>query len=190
MISARMAQKWLQNITKLELEEKLLNGGAIAAVIGIPLPWISGEWLGGSSVSYSGLQFYTSMIGVAVLLFQVFVICLTLVPLFGGPHILRGTTKEFFRLVLCCSSALLILAALSVLTSVTFEFSRMGLRYGIYISLIGSILSAIYASLRYHEALSNPDFRDSLDQQTETKGVSAPPSRPQDPSLPEEHRLR
>ena len=65
----------------LELEEKILNAGAVVAIVGVFLPWIGGEQLGGSTVSYSGFGFYTTIIGVSVFALQLFVLLITLIPL-------------------------------------------------------------------------------------------------------------
>lgn len=65
-----MASRIAKAFTALELEERILHAGSIIAIIGVFLPWVSGEWLGGDAVTYTGLQFYTSFLGIAILLLR------------------------------------------------------------------------------------------------------------------------
>ena len=68
------------NILKLELEEQILNGGALIGLIGVFLPWLSGEWLGGDAITYSGFGFYTSFLGFAVFFLLLFILGITVIP--------------------------------------------------------------------------------------------------------------
>ena len=38
----------------------------LLAAFGVFLPWMSGDWLGGDSVTYSGFGFYTSYLGLTL----------------------------------------------------------------------------------------------------------------------------
>jgi hypothetical protein len=42
-----MHSRMLRNLQSLELEERILNAGAVVAAVSVFLPWMSGEWLGG-----------------------------------------------------------------------------------------------------------------------------------------------
>src|SRR3989344_6175126 len=61
---SRMQRMW----TSLDLEERIINGAALFALISVFFPWMSGEWLGGDVVTYSGFSSYTSIIGMAIFL--------------------------------------------------------------------------------------------------------------------------
>ncbi|TSC60646.1 MAG: hypothetical protein Greene041662_197 [Candidatus Peregrinibacteria bacterium Greene0416_62] len=156
-----MSSPFFRKLTTLDLEEQILNGSAIVSLIGVLLPWMGGEWLGGDNVTYTGLGFYTSFIGLAV-----------------------------------CLSSILILTALSVLTKVTFEFSRMEIRFGIYVTLIGSLVSTLYAYLRFQEQrkssvqelFHHPEDIEQVPERNESAPVPPPPPPPRAPE-PEEHRL-
>ncbi len=146
-----MSAKFVRKISRLSLEEKILNGGALIVVIGTFFPWISGEWLGGEIASFSGLGFYTAFLGAAVLALNIAILVITLVPLTGGPTLFKSSKRNVVRLSISSVSTILLLGVLSVLTQFTFEFSRMEIRFGIYMTLIGSIVTTLYCFLRLQE---------------------------------------
>lgn len=190
-----MASTFLRKLTSLELEEQILNGSAIVSVIGTLLPWMGGEWLGGDNVTYTGLGFYTSFIGLGVLLLQTFVLLITIIPLTGGPVLIKRRHREAIRLAATGLSSILIFAALSVLAKVTLEFSRMGIRFGIYVTLIGSLVATLYAYLRFQEQrkssvqelFHHPEDAE-VPERIETAAPPPPPPPPPPPAA-EEHRL-
>ncbi|MBU0458051.1 hypothetical protein KJ652_03830 [Patescibacteria group bacterium] len=188
-----MALSALRRLRYLDLEERILNGAAFLAVISVFMPWTSGYMLGSDSVSYSGLGFYTSFLGISVLLLNIFVLLITLVPLFGGTNLIKKRNKDSVRLFCSIQSTVLVLAALSVLMRVSFNFSRMEIRFGINMALISCIVVAFYSYLRiqeqkktnveeiFHQA-SRPDrITNKIDHQPPV-AVPAPPE-------PEEHRI-
>jgi hypothetical protein len=146
-----MANSLIRKISSLELEEQILNAGALIALIGVFFPWVGGEWLGGEAVTYAGFSFYTGFMGIAVFLLELFVLLITVIPLTGGPVLVRKGSKDTVRFLVTAQATILILASLSVLTKTTLEFARMELRFGIYISLIGSLVALLYSFLRYQE---------------------------------------
>lgn len=194
-----MPSKLSRTFAALELEERLLNAGALIAALSVFLPWISGDWLGGDKVSYSGLGFYSSFLGLVVLLLHTFLLLMTLVPLLGGPMIVKKRFREPVRLFLSAQALILLLAALSVLMRVTFEFSRMEMRFGIYICLAGCILAFAEALQRYaihrrtvsQEMFRHPDDRSAPSVRDESLIPPPPPPPPPPPApAPEDHRLR
>ena len=146
-----MLSRLRRALALLELEERILNGASFVALVGVFLPWLSGEWLGGDPVTYSGVQFYTGLLGLAVLMLHALILSATLVPVAGGPQIFRKRYKEYIRLLTSSQATILAIAALTVLMKITFEFSRMEVRFGIYITLIGSIIATIYSFLKVQE---------------------------------------
>lgn len=146
-----MEMTFLRKIAGMELAERLLNGGALVGMLGVFLPWISGEWLGGEPLQYAGFQSYTAMHGIGIIALNTFILAITLIPLTGGPHIVTKQKKNIIRLLASSQAAILTLLALSVLTSITFEFSRMGIRFGIYVSLLGNLLTAFEAFCKWKE---------------------------------------
>ncbi len=192
----RMQNRILRSLQSLDLEERILNAGAIIAAISVFLPWISGEWLGGDTVTYNGFGFYTSFLGLGIFLFNVGLLLVTLVPLLGGPVILKKRYREVLRLIVSAQASVLILACLSVLTKVTFEFSRMEVRFGIYFCLVGNLVALFETVLRYleqrkavgQELFHHPEDRAPADRK-ETMAPPPPPPPPPPAPAPEDHPL-
>ncbi|MFH0770652.1 MAG: hypothetical protein V1926_04725 [Candidatus Peregrinibacteria bacterium] len=193
-----MSPNFLQKMRMLQVEEQILNVSAVVAIIGVLLPWTGGQMLGSDSTTYSGLGFYTSFIGLAVLLLHLTIVLITLIPLTGGPVLIRKQYREVAKLFLSLIATILVLAALSVLTKVTFEFSRMEVRFGIYVALIGSIVVLLYAFLRVQEQrksqvkelFHHPEDTGSIPVSRKDPELPLkPPPPPPAPPAPEDHRL-
>jgi hypothetical protein len=101
-----MYARIIRAVSHLELEEQILNGGVVLALVGVFLPWINGEWLGGDSVTYSGFGFYTSFLGLTIFFLHLFLLLITVVPLTGGPVLIRKRYREFVRLCVAAQSAI------------------------------------------------------------------------------------
>ncbi|MBI1813191.1 hypothetical protein HY285_03945 [Candidatus Peregrinibacteria bacterium] len=182
-------------ITNLELEEKILNGGLLVAILGLFFPWLSGQWLGDESVTYTGFGFYTSFLGTAVFLLLLSTVLITGLPLCGGPSLVKKRRREIVRLCLTSQATVLTFAMLSVLTKITFEFSHMQVRFGISITIIGCLIALLYAFLRLQEqrrSQSHELFHHPENSHTpEKRESSLPPPPPPPPPAPEpeNHRL-
>lgn len=187
--------RFVRSVKSLELEEQILNGGALLGIIGVFLPWLSGEWLGGDPVLYTGLGFFTSFLGLSVLALHAFVLLITVVPLAGGPVLLKRRHREYVRTFAAAQASILTVAALSVLTNITLEFGRMELRFGLYLTLIGGLVALFYAVLRlqdYRRSLAHEVFHHPHDEAVEERRESAKPPPlppPPPPPEPEEHPL-
>lgn len=192
-----MPSKFLRSILALELEERILNAAAVIAAASVFLPWMSGEWLGGDAVTYTGFGFYTSFLGLTVFLLNLALVLMTLVPLLGGPVLVRKRYREVLRLVISAQASVLVLAALSVLTKVTFEFSRMEVRFGIYFCLVGNLVALFETVLRFleqrrssaQELFHHPEDAESPVDRKESLTPVPPPPPPPPPPAPEEHPL-
>ena len=191
-----MPSRILRSLQSLELEERILNAGAIVAAASVFLPWFSGEWLGGENRLHTGFGFYTSFLGLAIFLLDAFLIALTLVPLVGGPMLVRRRHRELLRLLLSTAASILILAALSVLMKATFDFQRMEVRFGIYFCLVGNLVALFEAVLRFleqrrsttQELFHHPEDGAPVDQK-ETLAPLPPPPPPPPAPAPEDHPL-
>ena len=176
----------------MELEEKILNGAVILGLVCLFFPWFSGEWLGGDTISYSAFGFYISFLGIAVAGMLLFTLLILLVPLLGGPVLIRRRNRDLVRLILTALSSILTLSALSVLTKVTFEFSRMEIRYGIYGTMVGCIVATLYAFLSWQEFRKSQVqelFHHPEDHAAPEEDHRPPPPPPPPAPEPEEHRL-
>ncbi len=192
-----MSMRIVKSLVKLDLEEQFLNGGALLALVSIFMPWISGEWLGGDTITYSGLGFYTSFLGFVIFFLLLFILLITLLPLAGGPVLVKKRHREFIRFIVTLQATVLVLASLSVLTKVTFEFSRTEVRFGIYLCLIGNLVALLYAFMGFQEyrksqvqeLFHHPEDQVPPSERKENVVPPPPPPPPPPPSAPEEHRL-
>lgn len=192
-----MVSKLQRAWTALDLEERILNGAAIISLASVTFPWLSGEWLGGDAVTYTGFGFYTSFIGFIAFFLLAFIILITVIPLLGGPPLVRRRYRNIVRLCAASQVTILLLAALSVLMKVTYEYSRIEIRFGIYSAMIGSIIVSIYAFLRWQEErktggpelFHHPEGH-SIQGELREFHNTPPPPPPPPPLEPEEHHLR
>ncbi|MFA6038975.1 MAG: hypothetical protein WCV62_03555 [Candidatus Peribacteraceae bacterium] len=191
-----MPSRILRGFVSLETEEQILNGGALVGCIGMFLPWISGEGVDGEREVFTGFGFYTSTMGYLIFLLLLVLLIVSIVPLLGGPVLIRRRHREIVRLCLAGAATLLIIAALSVLMNVTFEFTRMEIRFGVYVTLIGCLVSLLYAFLRLQEQrkaqaeelFHHPEDKPTRGEKSELF-VAPPPPPPPPPPAPEEHRM-
>ena len=187
-------------LTGLDLEERILNGATLASLVFLFFPWLSGQFLGGDPVSYSGLQFYVSYIGAAILILHVVILLITFLPILGGPVIVKRPWRATARLWMASQAAVLTLASLSVLTRVTYEFRGLDIRYGVYFSLVCSLIATLYAFLQWQEE-RRKEVQDLFHHPEDSAHVPVPepevrtqplppPPPPPPPLQPEDHHLR
>lgn len=174
-----MQKSFLQKLLDLPLEEKILNSATVVGATSVLFPWIGGEWLGGTTVVYSGLGFFTSFMGMTILAVLVYVLLITVVPLAGGPRLIRSTLKPATRLFSGVLASVLTVSVWSVHTKFTFEFSRMQIYFGLYSTLIACLIVTLYAFLLLGDTRRNPQ-RHAREDDIELPAASEI----------EEHRLR
>lgn len=185
-------------LSSMDLEERILNGASLFAFISVFMPWLSGEWLGEDFVSYSGFRFFTAAIGITFFLLHLVQLSISLSPMFGGPQLVRGHRKDVVRLCLTVQATILSLAALSVLTSITYDYTRMEIRFGIYCAFIGSLVSAFYSfwKMQEHnkagvpEIFHHPDTVEAAPEPHPVHHSHIPPPPPPPPLEPEEFKMR
>ncbi len=174
-----MRKGFLQKVQELELEEKILNGASLVALICVFFPWVGGEWLGGKTITYNGFGFFTSFMGLAIFVFHLTILSVTIVPLLGGPEIIKRGRKDLFRFVTAVIASILTICVWSVLTKFTFEFSRLDIHFGLYITLVGSLVATLYTFLNLQD-------KGKPRMQGPSHDHSDPPTAPEI----EDHRLR
>jgi hypothetical protein len=192
-----MAFRVQRLLSSLDLEDRILTTASAIGIVGVFCPWISGEWLSDDPVSHSGFEFFTAYLGTCIALMLLGVLIITIIPAGGGPMLMKRKSREILRLVFSAQSALLTLASLTVLVNVTYEYTRMDIRFGIYITLAGTILGTFYSYWKLREYIRNapqesfhhPEEPVAIEERREP--ISAPPPPPPPPPLsPEEHRIR
>lgn len=181
----------------LELEEKVLHTGLVLCVLGLFVPWVGGQWVG-EEQQWNGFGFHTGFIGHAVLGVDLFIVAMTLSPLLGGPILVRKTIRNTVRFILCGITSVLLIASFTVLFRLTSEVSGAEIRFGIYLSILGSVLSTLYAFLKYdeqrqnevHELFHHPDEQRVLKVVHDLVDENRPPPPPPPSPMPvEDHSL-
>lgn len=174
---------FVRSLAYLEIEEKILNAGALIALGGVFFPWFGGSWFGESTV-WSGFGFYTSFIGLLIFVSHVFILSLTVLPLLGY-QVIRKSIKDMIRLTVSLECVLLTIVAWSVLTNISFDHAQMEVRFGMYITLVGSIVTSLYAFLRVQQQRKR-QVQDLFHQREESSSSFVPPpfaSKPEEPNL-------
>lgn len=174
-------KNFIRVILRLELEEKILNASVLVALVSLFFPWLSGEWLGGEFVSFSGLGFYTSFIGVMILLLLLFTLLITVIPAASGHAIIHRDQIHIVRLVTTGMATILTFAVWTVLTRITFEFSRLEIHFGLYVTMLGSLVATFYAFLlrkEMHRTNVREFFNQGNSERAET--VQPPAKEPED----------
>lgn len=192
--------RFLRLVRALELEEKVLHAGVFLCLIGLFLPWLGGQWFGVSE-QWTGFGFHTGFIGHIVFLMQLGILSITASPLLGGPVIVKKSRRNSVRLILGSLSVTLLVSAFTILFRLTSEVSGAQVRFGIYVAILGSALTVLYAFLQYQDELKkqsqslfhHPDALPVVSQRTEEKKPEErsvpPPPPPPPPPEPENHSL-
>ncbi len=191
-----MYEKFLRIFRAMELEEKILHAGVGICVVGLFIPWLGGQWYGNVQ-QWNGFGFYTGFVGHAVLLIQIFIIAMTVSPLLGGPIVVRKSSRNFVRLYLSSVCSILLVLSFTILFRLTSQVSGVEIRFGIYITIIGSLLATLYAFLKYDAQCKNEVqqlFHHPDQQQQAKKKVvedlideGRPPPPPPPPPMPAEN---
>lgn len=180
-----MPNRAIRKFMALDLEEKILNGASLGAFICVFFPWVGGEWLGGKMITHSGLGFFTSFIGLAVLIIHLYVILITLIPLTGRSAIVKRENRDLVRLLATLLASILTIAIWSVLTKFTVEFLRLQIYFGLYGTMAGSFIALLYSFLLHQESRRSV-VKDLFHQKDNSYRSPEPPPSPE----PEEHKLR
>lgn len=171
---------FLRGIKYLEIEEKILNLGSIVAIVGVFMPWFGGEWFGESRV-WTGFGFYTSFVGLMIFLAHLFTLSLTVLPILGY-HLVQTSSRHLLRFIIGLESVLLVVVVLSVLTNISFDFSQVEIRFGVYLTLVGSIVVALYAFLRMQQ-LRKKTVQQLFDHVEESPRASSHVPAPPPPAM-------
>ena len=182
----------------MELEDKILAGAALVGALSVFMPWFSGEWLGGPPEHYSGFGFFHAFLGWGVFLLNLIVLALSLPPSIKVRMPLTLRQRICVRLIITIMITTLALASLSILARISFESTRMDIRFGVYVTIVCGIITAFYAWLRMQEMMRkehrehfmHPEDPGTIrDHRNEPHSLHPPSPPPPPPPLPpEEHR--
>lgn len=194
-----MLDRLIRVLKTMEIEEKILHAGILICIFGLFLPWIGGQWYGNNQ-QWNGFGFYTGYIGHMVFLLQGYALAITLSPVFSGPIIVRKENKNLVRLFTSTACLILLFASFTILLRLTSELSGAEIRFGIYVGIVGSSLSSLYAFMKYQEQKKN-EIRELFHHPDEKQTVAPkipevnfepetpPPPPPPPPMPPEDHQL-
>ncbi len=149
-----MFDKFSRILKGMELEEKVLHTGVLLCLLGLFVPWAGGVWAG-ETQQWNGFGFYTGFIGHLIVLAELFIVAMTLSPLLDGPVIVRKAARNFVRFLLCVIISILLIGCFTILLRLTSQISGLEVRFGIYLSILGSLLATLYAFLKYDEQCKN-----------------------------------
>ena len=185
-----MPRSVIKSLKYLDIEEKILNFGSIIAAIGVFMPWFGGEWFGEPTV-WTGFGFYTSFVGLIIFLAHLFIISLTALPLLGY-QLIRPSLRDVLRLIVGLECVVLVIVVWSILTNISIDRANVDIRFGIYLTLVGSIIVSLYAFLRVQQQRKRNVqelFHHPEDEVSHSACLSSPPPPPPPPSKPEEPKL-
>lgn len=179
-----MYDKLLRALRGMELEEKILHSGVILCLISLVMPWIGGQTYG-TDQEWNGFGFHTGYIGLEVLMIQFFILSMTFSPMLGGPIIIRKSRRYTIRFLVSILSTVLLVTAFTVILRLTSEVSGVEIRFGMYLSIVGSAVTTLYSFLRYQEEIlsQNQALFHHPDEFSVHKGSSKPESKLEE-SLP------
>ncbi len=131
---------------RLSTEEKVLGIGCLTVLIGTFLPWYSVIFsYEDKNILESGFSGHLGVIG-----FVIFLLTLLSISFLVADHLSIklpkfGLKKEWIIMFLTGESAFLILLMVAVNVKRSLEYTNAELRFGLYVSLIGSLISAFAA---------------------------------------------
>lgn len=102
----------------------------------------------------------------------------------GKKQLFRREFNEPARLAAAALASILTMAVWSVLTKFTFEFSRLQIHFGLYGTLIGSLVATLYAFLVLQESR-----KASLQGMFHLKKEPEPTAPPPPATEPEDYRI-
>lgn len=195
-----MYDKLLRALRGMELEEKILHSGVLICLVSLLLPWIGGQTYGADQ-SWNGFGFHTGFIGHEVLGIQLLIMSMTFSPMLGGPIIVKRSKRSSIRLLLSIVSTVLLISAFTVILRLTSEVSGVEIRFGMYLSIVGSAVTTLYSFLRYqeeilaqnHSVFHHPDEasvkKSSVSSESQREESLPPPPPPPTPPPLEEHNF-
>jgi hypothetical protein len=148
-------------LLRLSTEEKVLGIGALMVIVSAFMPWYSvASAVEQTVITQSGFSGDMGVIG-----FVVFLLTLISLAFLLADHIhfrlpKFGYRKEQIILFLMGEAAFLSLLIIAVYTKRSFDYTNAELRFGVYLSLIGSAIGtfAAYAEIQKQQKKTAQDF--------------------------------
>lgn len=179
----------LYRIKHFSLEEKIIQISLLTSLISCFLPWLTNKSNIYDDATFTALGFNTSYIGYAIILLLSVNIALVLVPTIANKHVISVQHRQYVRFHASLITTILILAILSIYTKMTSESALISIRYGVYITLIGSLISNVYTWYMWNKKLSTYSTA-PLASNTNSKSETLRPIIPGTPSVESHNPLR
>lgn len=154
-------------LLRLSPEEKIVGGGTLLSIFGSFMPWYSIIMsFDKKSITQNAFEGDLGVIGFIVFILSI----ITLLVLIGEQLHLRipqfGRSKEQLIFFLMGENASLILIVIAIYTKRSLEYTTAGLRFGIYLALIGAFLGA-FAAFSQMQKLNKEKVQNFFDHNEE-----------------------
>lgn len=146
----------LTKINQLPIEEKIINSAYSIAIISVFLPWLAGNSVSGEVITYNGFSFHAGIMGLVSFLLALFCLAIKITPLLFGKQLIRFDRQEYVRFHTTAAMLIIILCALSVYASISWEIERLDIHFGLYLNLASSIVACVYTFLLWRSAELHP----------------------------------
>ncbi len=147
-----MFQRFLRSLQAMDFEDRVLYSASFFSFISLFFPWLSSTTTYDNDPLFStAFGFRIGYIGHFVFFAHLALLSLALLPLTTLSFLLQKTRRLFLQLLLTSLITILLLGCFSILLRVTFELANADIRFGMYLSIIGSFVATLYAFLRYEE---------------------------------------
>jgi len=158
---------------RLSGEEKAIGIGGLAVVLGVFMPWYTVVMNFDKEVTESGFSGDLGILG-----FVVFLLMLLVLGFLMGDHLhfrlpRFGLKKENILLFLSGESAFLLLLALAIFTKRSLDFTNAELRFGLYMALIGAVLSA-FAAFAQIQKLQKKETKEFFEHEEQLEEEALP----------------
>ena len=145
----------------LEIEQKILLTAVIITIIGLFLPWTTGQWLGAEADVGSSFALFTTT-NAWLLLLGNFALLSTLHPTIIQKVWLNYTQRiHAIQLIISIACLLLMIAVSTTVYEMSNEASLLHTGFGMYVSLLSMTVSVMYSyilKINHDKDRSKPNF--------------------------------
>jgi len=155
-------------LVRLSVEEKILGIGALLVLLSAFMPWYSMSLtINEQSLNESGFSGDLGVIGFIIALFSIATLAFLMAEHLHVKLPNFGYKKNQIILFLTGESAFLVLLTIAIYTKRSLLYTNAGLRFGIYVALIGACMSAFasYAQIQRNQKKDIEAFFDHSEEE-------------------------
>ena len=174
-------------LLRLSTEEKVLGAGALTIIISSFMPWYSvilnyNERM----TTESGFTGDLGVIGFVVFILVLIALAFLMSGYLHFKMPKFGYRKEQILLFLMGESAFLLLLTIAIYTKRSIEYTNAGIRFGLYISLIGAFMG-VFAAYSQNQKIIRKETHEFFGTDGGDMGPSSPETEPStEPDAPKE----